>query len=276
MAASQFVLYDRDGVVSPNSPFEKIVMLPPPGQQDPTIHAFADAAFAVDIMAEHALFFVLLMPPELAQAERAQAQQFQPKFTDLAKKVAANGPPQPGALKTFCQTVCDAIKPFIDYKAKMLDAQVSGKLRSLVWPLFFEHTQHEAERWVARLTQLAGGASEYDRQEVIKFWAEITDEHARFEAHLLDPDEYTLIAACEKRSKDFQAIQTICNSATGCPMPTAGTDAILTAAQAALAFETAATRGIENATIKSIIDPRLADHLRRETLKFCDELQRAV
>jgi hypothetical protein len=273
---ASFVLYDRDGVVSPDSEFEKIVLLPKPGQTDPSAHAWADARFAIDIMAEHALFFVLLMPPETAADARKQAQDFQVKFTDLFKKVDANGPPSASSLKSFCGTVTDAIKPFIDYKTKMLEAQTNGSLRSLVWPLFFEHTQHEAERWVARLTQLAGGASEYDRQEVIKFWAEITDEHARFEAHLLDPDEYTLIAACEKRSKDFQAIQTICNSATGCPMPTAGTDAILTAAQAALAFETAATRGIENATIKSIIDPRLADHLRRETLKFCDELQRAV
>ena len=28
--------------------------------------------------------------------------------------------------------------------------------------------------------------------------------------------------------------------------------------------------------IKSIIDPRLADHVRREALKFVDELKRAV
>ena len=276
MAAAQFVHYNRDGVIHPTSPFEKIVMLPTAGQKDPTIHAFADATFAVDIMAEHALFFVLLMPPELAQAERAQAQQFQGKFTDLGKKLAANGVPKPDALKTYCQTVCDAIKPFIDYKVKMGEAQTSGKMRSLVWPLFFEHTQREAERWVARLTQLSTAASEYDRQEVIKFWSEIIDEHARFEAHLLDPDEYTLIDACTKRSRDFQAIQTLCDSATGCPMPTGSVDAILTAAQSALAFETAATRGIEDATIKSIIDPRLADHLRRETLKFVDEVQRAV
>jgi len=43
-----------------------------------------------------------------------------------------------------------------------------------------------------------------------------------------------------------------------------------------LEFKTQAARDIEAARIKSIIDPRLADHVRREALKFVDELQRAV
>jgi hypothetical protein len=276
MAAAQFILYDRDGIVSPDSEFEKIVTLPPLDQADPCLHAWADARFAVDIMAEHALFFVLLMPPEVAQAERTQAQQFNKTFSDLLKKIDASGPPKLDGLKAFCTMVTDAIKPFIDYKAKQGAAQTSGALRSLVWPLFFEHTQHEAERWTTRLTQLAGGQSEYDRQEVVKFWAEIVEEHARFEAHLLDPDEYTLIDTCTKRSKDWQAVLALCDGPGGCPVAGAGVDPILTSAKSALDFETAATLGIEAATIKSIIDPRLADHLRRETLKFVDEIQRAV
>ncbi len=54
------------------------------------------------------------------------------------------------------------------------------------------------------------------------------------------------------------------------------TDAVLSAAQSILDFKTEAARGIEAARIKSIIDPRLADHVRREALKFVDELKRAV
>ena len=42
------------------------------------------------------------------------------------------------------------------------------------------------------------------------------------------------------------------------------------------AFKTQAARDIQAARIKSIIDPRLADHVRREALKFVDELSRAV
>jgi hypothetical protein len=270
------VQYDRNGIVAPDSSYEKIVILPTPDQADPCIHAWADARFAADIMMEHALFFVLLMPPETCQAERAQASKFQAAFTDLIKKIDANGVPTTSSLKSFCQTVIDAIKPFIDYKQKMLTAQTNGALRSLVWPLFFEHTLDEANRWVSRLTQLASAQSEYDRAEVIKFWAEIVEEHARFEAHLLDPDEYALIDRCNRNSKDFQAILALCKGPTGCPAPVSGSDPILIAAQGLLSFEVAASRGIEDASIKSIIDPRLADHLRRETLKFVDEVKRAV
>ena len=37
-----------------------------------------------------------------------------------------------------------------------------------------------------------------------------------------------------------------------------------------------AARDIEGGRIKSIIDPRLPDHVRREALKFVDELKRAA
>ena len=51
---------------------------------------------------------------------------------------------------------------------------------------------------------------------------------------------------------------------------------MLSAAETILDFKTKAARGIEAGRIKSIIDPRLADHVRREALKFVDELKRAV
>jgi hypothetical protein len=50
----------------------------------------------------------------------------------------------------------------------------------------------------------------------------------------------------------------------------------MSAAQTMLDFKTQAVRGIESAKIKSIIEPRLADHVRREALKFVNELKRAV
>ena len=57
-------------------------------------------------------------------------------------------------MRTFTNNVVEQIKPFTEYKARLGDAQRSGKLRSLVWPLFFDHTQHEAERWTRRLETL--------------------------------------------------------------------------------------------------------------------------
>jgi hypothetical protein len=113
-------------------------------------------------MAEHALFFALLMPPEVAEKERVDALRFAEKFGDLHSRIAATeGPIERGDLKRYTQDVVEEIKPFIAWKATVGDAQRNGTLRSL-WPLFFDHTKHEAERWTRRLEQLGRGGSEFD------------------------------------------------------------------------------------------------------------------
>ena len=286
--ASRLVIHTRSGGTEAESAFEKPMILPDPAEQSAGLHAWADARFATDIMAEHALFFTLLMPPELAANERAEAQGFHKTFSALYARIEADGPPEPGALKSFAAMVVEAIKPFIDYKARLGEAQTSGSLRSLVWPLFFDHTRHEAERWTRRLETLAGGESELDRSEVSTFWTNIMDEHARFVAHLLDPDEYALIETCMKTSRVFcdlhkggatgvvSALLDEPGTVTDSLIKNPETDAILSAAQTILDFKTKAARDIEGGRIKSIIDPRLADHVRREALKFVDELKRAV
>src|SRR5688572_9171513 len=282
-----FVVHTRSGGEWAESGFEKPMILPTLQEQSPAMHAWADARFATDIMAEHALFFTLLMPPELASREREEAAQFHKTFAALYDRIEKGGAPAPGELKAFVSKVVEAIKPFIEYKARLGDAQTSGSLRSLVWPLFFDHTRHEAERWTRRLETVARGESEFDKSEVSLFWTNIMDEHARFVAHLLDPDEYELIETCMKTSRVFAHLHeggaggvvgalvdepgTVTKSLVDNPE----TSAVLSAAQTILEFKTKAARDIEGNRIKSIIDPRLADHVRREALKFVDELKRA-
>lgn len=268
------------------APFEKPVILPEDGDNNPANHAWADARFATDIMAEHGTFFALLMPEEVAAKERKQALGFSAKFMELFQKIDSSTPPDKSDLKSFVSKVVEEIKPFIEYKNKQHEAQTSGKLRSLVWPLFFEHTRKEAERWVRRLQNLAKGEPEFDRKEVANFWNNIMDEHARFVAHLLDPDELSLVKKATDTSDVFRELNgggiggalsatvkqpgTIVDSLIKNPEM----DAVLSAAETILDFKTQAARDIEKAKIKSIIDPRLADHVRREALKFVDELKR--
>lgn len=286
---SGFFYYTRGGGADIESPFEKPVVVPTLDSKDAGAHAWADARFATDILAEHGLFFALLMPPELAPKERQEALNFQQTFSELNQVIDADGPPPASELKSFVNKVTEEIKPFIDYKARLADAQASGKFQSLVWNLFFDHTRHEAERWTARLNTVAGGESEFDKDEVSTFWTNIMDEHARFVAHLLDPDEYELIEKCMSTSRVFRdlhegggirgAAAALVHEPTtvvGSLVDNPETSAILSAAETILDFKTKAARDIEAARIKSIIDPRLADHVRREALKFVDELKRAV
>jgi hypothetical protein len=277
--------YTRQGNGKLELPYEKPVIVPRPDENDATVHAWADARFWADIMSEHALFFALLMPEELASEERAQALTFSQSFAGLHGRIDADGAPRRSDLASFTRAVGDEVKPFIDFKAKLGDAQRSGRLRSLVWPLFFDHTREEAERFARRLERLGAGESEFERDEVVAFWADIMEQHARFIAHLLDPDEYELVERATKTSTVFRELRdggagaavasepgTVLQSLLQNPE----TDAVLSAAQTILDFKTEAARGIEGARIKSIIDPRLADHVRREALKFVDELKRAV
>jgi hypothetical protein len=286
---SGFFYYTRGGGSEIEQPFEKPVVVPSKENKEPAAHAWADARFATEILTEHGLFFALLMPPETCAAERDEALRFSQRFADLYNAIDASGPPSASELKGFVVKVTDEIKPFIEYKARLGEAQATGKLRSLVWNLFFDHTRHEAERWTSRLNTLAGGESELDKDEVSTFWTNIMDEHARFVAHLLDPDEFELIETCISTSRVFRDLHeggavggaaaalvhepaTVIGSLTENPE----TNAVLSAAQTILDFKTQAARDIEAARIKSIIDPRLADHVRREALKFVDELKRAV
>lgn len=286
VASTMDVFTRSPGATGPESPTEKVMVLPKMGDNDLSNHAWADARFTADILAEHALFFALLMPEELAAKERAEALRFMETFTALYERIDAGPPPPRSELKRFAADVNEAIKPFIEYKARLGEAQTSGKLRSLVWPLFFDHTRNEAERWERRLNGLAGGESEFDRGEVVKFWTNIMDEHARFVAHLLDPDEFELIEKSFSTANVFRDLGgpggavaalagepgTVLDSLAKNPE----LDAVMSAAQTILDFKTQAVRDIEAGRIKSIIEPRLADHVRREALKFLNELKRAV
>jgi hypothetical protein len=280
--------YTRSGGTDVERPYEKPVVVPAAGNKDPGTHAWADARFATDIMAEHAFFFALLMPPELAARERVESLRFSEIFSTLHKEIDAAPPPERSEVKAFVNRVLEQMKPLIDFKARLADAQRSGKLRSLVWPLFFDHTRHEAERHTLRLQALARGESEFERAEVTTFWSNIMDEHARFVAHLLDPDEYELIETAMKTSHVFadlhqggaagvvSAVLDEPGAVVRSLIQNPEMDAVLSAAETILDFKTKMVRDIEMARIKSIIDPRLADHVRREAQKFVDELKRAV
>lgn len=285
--SNAFHTYTRSPDGTLESPYEKPVVVPSEADQDPSHHAWSDARFATDIMSEHAEFFALLMPPELVPAQRQQALEFAAQFADLHRRIDTAGPPAPTDVAAFCGQVIEALKPFIDYKATLGAAQREGTFRSLVWPLFFDHTRHEAERWSRRLAQLADGDTEFARDEVVPFWANIMDEHCRFVAHLLDPDEYKLIETALAAAGVFAEITGGVGGslvATAKHPVTVGKaivrnpelDEVMSAAREVLDFKTEAGRDIEAGRITSIIDPRLADHVRREALKFIDELKRAV
>lgn len=246
----------------------KPVFVPEGGAVDPVSFSLADTLFWTDIMMEHAQFFTMLMPGDELAQQLADAERFKAAFARQFDRARTARIDKSNYVQLNRQTV-EQVKPFMDWKRRMSEAQAKGKMRSLVWPDFFDHTALEAERFTKRLDAFSRGNAELDRGEVVDFWAKIMEDHAEFIAHLLDPQEKTLIATSRKSAEMFEKLR-----ADHKANPDAKAKA-LAEGQAMVAFKTTATKGIEEGMIKSIIHPTLADHVRREAVKFVDELRRA-
>ena len=242
----------------------KPVYVPDAGANDPLSLSHADNLFWTDILAEHALFFTLLMPGDDLARPRAQAQDFHRRFTAQFERLRQSGGRSADYVALNRSTI-EIARPFIDFKHQMREQQEAGRLHSLVWPLFFDHTAREAERFVGRLDRFSRGDVGDDRSEVVNFWSLIMAEHADFIAHLLDPEERQLVEQAFKASRDFRNLRA---------QPPASTAPAMQAAEEIINFKTAAEKGIQTGAIKSIINPALADHVRREAVKFADELRR--
>jgi hypothetical protein len=243
---------------------EKTTYLPPQQDKDPVSYSLAENLFWTDILMEHGKFFAMLMPGDELREARSQAEKFSKSFADRFALARSNKLTKEDYVR-FNRGTIDLVKPFIDFKHKMKEEQSAGKLKSLVWPLFFEHTAREAERFVARLEVFNKGAIEIDKAEAIPFWAGIMGEHADFVAHLLDPAERKLMDQALKSADKFYSMR----DKRELDEKKAGE-----AGQEILDFKMAAAKGINAGKIKSIIHPTLADHVRREAVKFIDEVKR--
>jgi hypothetical protein len=229
--------------------------------RDPLAYSIADNLFCNDIMMEHAMFFQQLMPGAELDGPRKQAEEFQRLFTQQLQQ--ARGLRADNYL-AFNRSTIGLAKRFADYKKQMREQQATGKMRSLVWPLFFQHTAREADRFASRLELYNKREIGLERAEVVEFWSKTMGEHSGFIAHLLDPDEHLLIDQASKLEHAF--LDRGFRQSSG--------DVVLQAANEVLDFKTVGEKGIYAGKIKSIISPRLASHVRREAVRFIDELKR--
>jgi hypothetical protein len=255
----------RRGIVSKEGGM-KPTFLPEAGSNDPVAHSVAENLFWNEQMMEHAKFFVMLMPGAELAAVRSQAERFQQTFASQLEKTRTASLDRSN-YTAFNRSTVELVKPYADFKHKMRDEQDAGRLKSLVWPSFFEHTQREADHFVKRLEQFSRGDTAIDMKEAAEFWTLIMGEHADFIAHLLDPEESALIQKAMQTSAAFRQMHKSVPSSRQ-PLENAVNDII--------DFKIAAEKGIQAGKIKSIIDPALADHVRREALKAADELRRAA
>jgi Domain of unknown function (DUF2935) len=252
---------------SSSSYTRKPMIVAPDNTTDPAIHSRAENVFWCDMMMEHANFFSMLMPGTEIVAERGQAETFRHTF-EAQRDRAKNASLDKSNYAALNRSTIELIKPFIEYKQRIREAQRAGKIRTLVFPLYFDHTAREAQRATARLEKLAGGDAGLEFSEVVDFWSATMSEHSEFIAHLLDPQEQDNISQALDSSAMFKGFR------QGNRDGNLPGGQILLATEELIDFQTAVADGIDTGRVQSILHPALADHMQRETLKFVDELKR--
>ncbi len=232
-----------------------------PEARDPVAYSRADNLFWNDQLMEHVIFFQMMMPGPELDGPRRQAAELERL---LANQIKESSGIDTHNYVAFNRRSIDLAKRVSDYKKTMGEQQASGKIRSLVWSQFFEHTAREADRLADRLALYNRREIEYDRADLVDFWSKTMGEHSGFIAHLLEPTERLLIDQASKLEKAF--LREGFKQVPG--------DDVLKAAHEILDFKTVGEKGIKSGKIKSIIHPSLASHVRREAVRFVDELKR--
>lgn len=243
----------------------KPVILPKLDTNDPVALSIAEGTFWNEQMMEHAQFFIMLMPGAELASQRSEAERFQQTFAGQLEK-SRTAKLDLDNYAAFNRANVEMLKPYSDWQRRLSEEQATGKLRSLVWSTFFDHTATEADHLVERLDQFSRGDTSTGLKETASFWTQIMGEHSDFIAHLLDPAERDLIMKAMQTSDAFHKLHDDLPSSKD-PLESVVDDII--------DFKTAAEKGIVMGTIKSIIHPTLADHVRREALKAADDLKRA-
>ena len=244
----------------------KPVILPTLDSRDPVALSIAEATFWNEQMMEHAQFFIMLMPGADLASQRSEAERFQQTFADQLEKTRT-AKLDPDNLAAFNRANIEMLKPYSDWQRRLSEEQASGKLMSLVWSTFFDHTALETEHLCARLEQFSRGDVSTGLKETASFWTQIMGEHSDFIAHLLDPAERDLIMKAIHTSDTFHNMH---------DNPPSSKNPLESVVDDIIDFKTAAEKGIVTGTIKSIIHPTLADHVRREAIKAADDLKRAA
>lgn len=155
-----------------------------------------------------------------------------------------------------------------EFKDKLLTDVRSCKMFTMNYPLLIEHILREARFFMAMLAALIKRNSIMRPEDLINqevFWNRQMAEHAKFIAGLLDPSEETLINTASMFGKEFDKLTAEAKQATRqtFDVTTSKTDSI-SAMIRLRDFKTAATMGLLDCKIQSIIVPLLADHVLRE------------
>lgn len=260
----QAVGRDADLGATPESPHEKLLVLPRPENVRPNDLAWGEGRYAADLASEQALFFSMVLPTETAPERKKEAQRLHERALKLFQRVDALGPGGIGDLRAFAEDVRGTLQPVLDFAEACRDSQSDGELQSLAWPSFFGHARDTLEVRLARMESIAAGRGLPSTEQVLAACAALA-ANARLAARLLDPAETETVAMATDLAVQLVGIGDSHNA-----------EAAGRILSSAVRIHTELARGVESGRFQSALNPILADHMRREALKAVDDLQRSL
>ena len=165
-------------------------------------------------------------------------------------------------VRSLNRTALRLLDGLICFKENILKNVLDCEMFTLNYPLLIEHILREAKLYRQYVEQLEKEGDLCDRSmmEIESFWNRIMMEHAMFIRGLLDPCETELYNAADGFAKEYSALLEQCRKAQNRTMTADSLEETVKLRE----FKTAATKGIEQCKIRSIILPLLADHVLRE------------
>ncbi|RJQ31705.1 MAG: DUF2935 domain-containing protein [Actinobacteria bacterium] len=228
------------------------------------IIAQAYAIFWADQTWEHAWLLEKLLPIDDLAKEHEEAKQFKEALRGYYAQlrdldIEAN------TFTNISEKLITEIGGFIDFENDLKNRQLKGKICTLIYPLFLEHTVREQNRSLNQLQALKENKLVFDRQEIITFWSQAIAEHAAFFAHWLDPTESQIEEKTLHYNQQFLKSYQELNIEID----------IDTLIGDFINYSSVTLNNIIEHKIRSIIFPDLADHYRREAIFFRDQLRKA-
>ncbi len=162
------------------------------------------------------------------------------------------------------------LEEILEFKKTIYKLVLECKIASSMYPHMIEHIIHEAELYKEILECLKQKhLSEQTLCQELSFWNNIMKEHAEFINGMLDPTEKMLKGTAEEFTRIYERLLKDC-------MRCHKRDIVcksLKATDGISEFKEAATEGLLECEIQSVIPPLLADHVYREANHYLRLLQ---
>lgn len=153
------------------------------------------------------------------------------------------------------------LKEALSFQKKLLAARLECRIFIALYPELLDHVNHETEYYL-RLLEALMKRELPDKTlcDELNFWNHIMEEHAKFIDGMLDPTETGLKETARAAAEAFEKLVRECTGSSEKQI----VQNSLRSVEGIRNYKTAATEGLLQCKIKSIILPLLADHVLRE------------